>query len=160
MSSDTKFYTPVKPSFNEIMIVLKLEFENVMIIDDNKKDEFRFFRVMLTYQGEERMMWVFFDSPDFDKEKPHTCFDLGAYSNSVEIMQTIAKYFGGWLIENDCNDNIKPYYIENNCSIDKKNSDYLYEALAKEFSYKDVEKLCKFIQENKKLITDLNFGLK
>jgi len=159
MSSDTKFYTPVKPSFNEIMIVFKLEFEDVKVISDNDKKENRFVRVYLTYKGVERMMWIFFDSPDFDENKPHTCFDLGAYSNSVEIMQIIAKYFGGWLIENGCNDNIKPYYIENNLTIDKKNSDYLYEALAKEFSYKDTEKLCKFIQENKKLITDLNFGL-
>jgi ribosomal protein S18 len=157
MSSNTKFYTPYKPSITEVLIVLKKEFEDVEVISESEKENNRYVRVKLTFQREQRMIWVFFDSSDFDKEKPHTCFDLSVWDYSVEIMQTIGKYFGGWLIENDCSDN-KPYYIENNFSIEKNNSDYLYEALTKEFDYKDIEKLCKFIQENKKLITDLNFG--
>lgn len=40
-----------------------------------------------------------------------THLSLGFYDNSVEIMKGIAKEFGGWLEENDCNDK-PPYWID------------------------------------------------
>lgn len=40
-----------------------------------------------------------------------TYLNLGLYGNSVEIMKGIAKEFGGWLDENDCDDEL-PYWID------------------------------------------------
>lgn len=40
-----------------------------------------------------------------------TCLSLELYGNSVEIMKGIAQEFGGWLDENDCDDE-PPYWID------------------------------------------------
>jgi hypothetical protein len=37
-----------------------------------------------------------------------TYLSLGHWASSVDILKTIAAHFGGWLDENDCDDN--PYY--------------------------------------------------
>lgn len=151
----TKFYTAESFSFTEIKLILEKELK-VLVEIDSDADYARFF---FKENEENRTLHISLNTYDFDKEKLHSSFDLGAWGESVEIMKSVAKYIGGWLLETDSDGKDKAYYVPKTESIERSNSSLLYEAVASKFNYKNTEMLVKFIQENKELINKLNFGL-
>ena len=61
-----------------------------------------------TYEGEERMLYYNIDT---------RYLSLSYGLDSIAIMKLIAKEFGGWLTENDCDDDKEPYYIEKSTGV-------------------------------------------
>ena len=59
-----------------------------------------------TYEGEERMLYYY---------TPYLSLSYGL--DSIAIMKLIAKEFGGWLTENDCDEDKEPYHIEKSTGI-------------------------------------------
>lgn len=82
---------------------------------ENRFGESNEMAVYFTYKGEERRLFTMvYKSRKFSKsgEKHRMIFlDLDYWGHSVEIMRSVLSFFGGWLDENDC-DNEEPYYIE------------------------------------------------
>lgn len=81
---------------------------------ENRFGESNEMAVYFTYKGEERRLFtMIYKSRKFSKtgEKNRLIFlDLDFWGHSIEIMRALISHFGGWLDENDC-DNEDAYYI-------------------------------------------------
>lgn len=157
MGVNTKFIYDNDITFDEVKSLLENKL-NVEISFNPIKAEINYGYFTFKYNGEDRQFWIFRNSYDYEGK---TMFDLGAWGHAVEIMRMLGESLGGWLIENDC-DNEEKYYIE---KIDsdifvKTNKQKLYSVIAENIGYDNTEKVLKFIMENKEKIEQLKFGEK
>lgn len=61
----------------------------------------------------------------YKEGEKYSCLILGNWGNSVKIMTEIIKCFGGYIKENDCDDDAIPYYIP-------KDKDFKYDRYIEE----------------------------
>ena len=90
-------------------------------------------RINFTYNGEKRSIFVHYDNvntfegEDYYVEKDPRLYEMvhsvktslsfGAWGSSVEIMRKLVTVFGGWIDDNDC-DEESYYYVEKDTSPD------------------------------------------
>ena len=138
--------------------------------DDNKDWIEEEGRITFNYNSERRVLFYIYDNVNYWnninyyseelQEKyvkgEHTELLLSLYGKAVEIMKLICENFGGWIDENDCDDDIDPYYIE------KKLTDKYAYSFNDEFytgTFNSVEEALKeAVETNNKNYTEVYIG--
>jgi hypothetical protein len=105
MATDTKAIIRKGVSLEQIENALESKYGKITIRVTNSPN---FFMALFLDGKEARTMWISFD----DTKKEHGIdgiwLSIGCFGNSVEIMKYLCETFGGYLDENDCDD--EPFY--------------------------------------------------
>lgn len=157
MGCNSKLYFENRVELNDIINVIEKEFKtevDTSLVHENSDRPFGriFFKVYcktvsLWYKPNN---WI--SGGERDITDPDT---LDGVVDSYEILKQIAKYFGGYVVENDCDD--KPeIYIENSKGyIEYNDKELLNNLIRTKLGYKDSEKFLNFIKENRKDLKEL-----
>jgi hypothetical protein len=125
MSVNTHGITKEVVDAEEILNFIKTKYDTnaSMRLDYSKGEEIKYFRatgrIKFNDGDDNRSLFVIVDSVREEHQKgiisseKYTWLDLGCYGNSVEIMKSIINHFGGWVDDNDC-DEEGYYYIPAN----------------------------------------------
>ncbi len=108
MGVDTKAIIRKDVTLVELVNYLKAQYEDVTVYTTGSDT---FFQIGFVDGEDERLMSCHFNAcakNDYDIEG--ILLSLSLWRNSIEIMKGICEYFGGYIIENDCNDE---WYIIN-----------------------------------------------
>lgn len=95
-----------------------------------------------------------FDKTNYDIISGNTDF------MSVNILERIVKYFGGWIDKNDCDDIEAVFHERVIHDFELTNEQKLESLIAKSIEIRFIPSILKFLQENKDEILKLNFGIK
>lgn len=118
MGSSTHAITDQNVSIEEIYNVILNKFDPTAKFhkDKNAKNDFTFDwgRIDFSFRGEDRDLscGIFakeVDNYDFVKNDKYLWISFGAWGNSTEIVKQIVVEFGGYIDENDCDD--EEYYF-------------------------------------------------
>ncbi len=124
MGVSTRFYTKNAISIQEAKELIEKEFNCVVtlrIVDENKyRDSWA--KLAFTYNGEmrdisyfpysrDKMTWGGDEQIDVGE---HGYWSFSKWGSSVEIMTRIGEKLGGWLDENDCDEELDVYICNRN----------------------------------------------
>lgn len=102
MGVDTKAIIRKDVTLVELVEYVKTQYEDVTVYTTDFDD---FFQIGLVDGEDERLMSCFFNHyAKHYYEIDGVLLSLSLWRNSIGIMKGICKYFGGYIIENDCND--------------------------------------------------------
>lgn len=97
-------------SLDEIANILKNKLGATKVIVDKKKDLSDGSFIRFKYKDEDRKLFVmnsenYSDYPELKLNTPYIWLSLWLWGSSVEIIKGIVEEFGGFIDENDCDDN-------------------------------------------------------
>ena len=102
MGSNTKAIIRKGTTLLELKECLESNYESVEIASTHSDD---FFRLIFNDGKDRRCLNIFLkDTAKNDYDIDGVLLDLGSHGNSVKIMKTFLEKFGGYLDENDCDD--------------------------------------------------------
>jgi hypothetical protein len=111
MSTDTKAIIRKGVSLEEIKTALEKKYTEVEV---NNGGSSEMFRITFKDNDVQRMIWVFYSGSCVrDCGIDGVWLSLGLWGNSIEIMRYLCEEFGGYIDENDCDDEgFEPVNIE------------------------------------------------
>jgi hypothetical protein len=105
MSVDTDGKINAKYGVKDIQRALKNKFNiESKVMDTYSKD---FYQLSFQYKNETRLLSVFENYIDDDTQELVTSMNIGMWGSSVKLMMGILESFGGYIKENDCEDEWK-----------------------------------------------------
>jgi hypothetical protein len=157
MGCNSKLYFENRVDLNDIVNVIENEFktevDTSLIHEDNGKPYGRIFfkvyckTISLWYQSNN---WI--SGGERDKTDPDT---LDGKVEDYDILKQIAKYFGGYVVKNDCGDKPEIYIEKSKGSIELNNKELLNNLIRTNLGFKDSEKFLNFIKENRNELKEL-----
>ena len=101
MGVDTKAIIRKDVSLKELIGVLSKKYGKVEVHTTHSDD---FYQLIFKDGEDRRQMAVFFDAAERTYKIDGVLLSLGHWGNSIEIMKYLLDLFGGYLDENDCDD--------------------------------------------------------
>jgi hypothetical protein len=159
MGVSTEFFTPKDLTFAEFVQLVETTLE-VKTEHHRYEDEMNYGNIGFDYNGEDRQLHFHRHNYDYDKETPHTLMSFGQWGSSVEILTKIGQQLGGWLDENDCDDEPNVYIekTEKGVEIPPTNRQKLFALVYNKFDSDESNQVLRFLKENKAAILECNFG--
>ena len=149
MSTDTKAIIRKGVSLEEIKTALEKKYKNVEVLNGGSSE---MFQIIFSDDGRQRTMWVSFSgSCLLENGIDGVWLSLGMWGNSVEIMKYLCVEFGGYIDENDCDDNgFEPVNIESyEQAKDFTPMDKFRNKIISELGYKNLNKALNLFEEFK-----------
>lgn len=160
MGVDTKAIIRKGTTLKEIKEVLETKYNSVKVHNTFSDT---YFRLIFNDGIENRMLGVFLDdSAEIDYNIDGVLLNLGCSGKSVEIMKALLDVFGGYLDENDCDDEgFYPVNIEEfEKGRDLTEIDFLTNEIISKLGYDKLEIALKLFETHKKMqLTELRDSL-
>lgn len=139
-------------SLESIVKCIEKNFENVHVVNSQSND---FFKIQFLDDEDSRSMAVFLEykMTDRDYNISGVLLDLKTWGNAVDIMKVLLNEFGGYLDENDCDDEgFYPINIEKfEQHIETTELDRMKNKIASTLGFENIEKTLKLFEEFQKI---------
>lgn len=95
---------------SDIIEILENKFDVITTIEDTHNKDYK--QIVFDYNGEDRRMSVFVNYSDishigFTGMDKATLIDLNLWGSSIKLIEGIVEEFGGFVIDNDCSDEVR-----------------------------------------------------
>lgn len=145
MGVDTKLFISSQYTVQEVKTVIEKSFQTQVIIDTTNDPNY--VRLSFSIQGDVRRSLSLFNSYTYNGFSG-TLLGLDHSGRAVEIMECLAKVFGGFLQPNDCEESHRGY--PGSLSPEDGLSFWIRYAVINGIDHNNVDELKKFIETTRK----------
>lgn len=148
MSVLTVFRTFTSPTILSIKNILgEITGKSVEVVQSGLESA----RFLVEYQNINLTIWMNYNNVGTKYDISHTYFSATCCDESKNLFKMIAEYFGGWVDENDCDDEDDIYFEREHEKSEQSIDEQIYAHVAKfhKINHSETENIVRYVLENK-----------